>query len=404
VTEAASLESAARVPAASARFPCFDGLRAVAALAVLATHIAFITGTDFRSALGAFTARLDVGVVVFFVISGFLLYRPFVAARFAGAPAPRWPAFLWRRALRILPAYWLALTVTVFVFDVPTHTPAASTLFLDYALLHSYTAAHFVGPILSSYTLVTEVAFYLFLPVFAFAAGGRPGTPEQHLRREAFAVSTLFAAGVVYRLTITFLSPPPARDAQLSNLLPGWIDVFAVGMACAVVSAWVAHRHVDAPAGLARPWMPAAAWATAAGAFVVVSLVVGKPPSGIVSYTAAEKLEIHYLYLVVAAALVLPAIFGPQNRGAIRALLRNPIAVWLGLVSYGMYLWNETLIEKYYDWSDAKQFASPFGRTLLAVLALTLVAAAISYYMLERPVLRLKDRVPFRRSTVARAR
>jgi peptidoglycan/LPS O-acetylase OafA/YrhL len=404
VTEAASLESAARVGAASTRFPCFDGLRAVAALAVLVTHVAFITGVDFRSSLGALTARLDAGVVVFFVISGFLLYRPFVAARFAGAPTPRSPAFFWRRALRILPAYWLALTITVFVLDVPPHRPDATTLFLDYTLLHSYTAAHFVGPILSSYTLVTEVAFYLFLPLFALAVGRRAATPEQHLRREVLAVGGLFAAGVAYRLTITFLSPPPARDAQLSNMLPGWIDIFAVGMALAVLSAWVAHRRVEPPAALGRPWAPAAAWATAACAFVVVSLVVGKPPPGIVTYSAGEKLAIHYLYLVVAASLVLPAIFGPQERGAIRALLRNPLAVWLGLVSYGMYLWNETLIEKYYDWSDAKLFASPFAKTLLAVLALTLVAAAISYYVLERPVLRLKDRVPFRRSTVARAR
>ena len=403
MTEAASLESAARVGAPSARFPCFDGLRAVAALAVLATHVAFITGVDFRSSLGAFTARLDAGVVVFFVISGFLLYRPFVAARFAGLPTPRWPTFFWRRALRILPAYWLALTLTVFVFGVPARTPDATSLFLDYTLLHSYTAAHFVGPILSSYTLVTEVAFYLFLPVFAAAVGRRFGTPEQHLRREVLAVGGVFAAGVAYRLTITFISPPPARDAQLSNLLPGWIDVFAVGMALAVLSAWIAHRAIQAPAGLGRPWAPAAAWTGAACAFVAVSLLVGKPPPGIVSYTAGEKLAIHYLYLLVAACLVLPAIFGPQQRGAIRGLLRTPIVVWLGLVSYGMYLWNETLIEKYYDWTDAKQFASPYGTTLLAVLVLTLLAAAVSYYVLERPALRLKDRIPFRRSTVARA-
>ena len=158
----------------------------------------------------------------------------------------------------------------------------------------------------------------MFLPVFAVLVSKRVASPEQHLRREVLAVGALFAAGVAYRLIITFISPPPARDAQLSNLLPGWIDVFAVGMALAVLSAWITHRHAEAPAGLGRPWAPAAAWLAAACAFVAVSLVIGKPPPGVVTYSAGEKLAIHYLYLVVAASLVLPAIFGPQGRGAIR--------------------------------------------------------------------------------------
>ena len=52
-----------------------------------------------------------LGPIVFFAISGFLLYRPWVAARAAGAPAPAAGRYARRRALRILPAYWVALTV-----------------------------------------------------------------------------------------------------------------------------------------------------------------------------------------------------------------------------------------------------------------------------------------------------
>ena len=88
MTDAAGLESAARTGRAT-RFPAFDGIRAVAALAVLTTHVAQANGTNTHSRIGAFTARLDVGVAVFFLISGFLLYRPFVVARLAGSPAPR---------------------------------------------------------------------------------------------------------------------------------------------------------------------------------------------------------------------------------------------------------------------------------------------------------------------------
>jgi peptidoglycan/LPS O-acetylase OafA/YrhL len=61
--------------------------------------------------IGDYTARLDIGVTVFFLISGFLLYRPFVLARFHEAQPVRGRDFARRRLLRIVPAYWLALTV-----------------------------------------------------------------------------------------------------------------------------------------------------------------------------------------------------------------------------------------------------------------------------------------------------
>ena len=76
-------------PPGNPRFPLFDGLRAIAAGSILVTHVAAITSFNRLNALGAYTARLNMGVAFFFVISGFLLYRPFLAARFAGRPPPR---------------------------------------------------------------------------------------------------------------------------------------------------------------------------------------------------------------------------------------------------------------------------------------------------------------------------
>src|SRR4051812_32160566 len=98
-------------PPGNPRFPQVDGLRAFAALAVLVTHTAFLSGFNGRGFAGEVTARLDVGVTLFFVISGFLLYRPFVAARLEGRAGPRVTRYARRRVLRIVPAYWLALTV-----------------------------------------------------------------------------------------------------------------------------------------------------------------------------------------------------------------------------------------------------------------------------------------------------
>ena len=74
------------------RFPLFDSLRAIAALAVFGTHAYFALRNNAPSDLRPYAARLDVGVYIFFVISGFLLYRPFVRARLRGGarrrPAP----------------------------------------------------------------------------------------------------------------------------------------------------------------------------------------------------------------------------------------------------------------------------------------------------------------------------
>jgi peptidoglycan/LPS O-acetylase OafA/YrhL len=117
--ETGALESGALEAAGRPRhFPCFDGLRAIAAVSVVVIHTSFVSGLTTRSGVGIYTARLEIGVAVFFLISGFLLYRPFAAAHVAGLPSPVLGRFWVRRLLRIVPAYWLALTVTTYVLHV----------------------------------------------------------------------------------------------------------------------------------------------------------------------------------------------------------------------------------------------------------------------------------------------
>ena len=97
-------------PPGNPRFPLLDGMRAMAAGSILVTHVA---GRTFNTpnALGAYTARLNMGVAFFFVLSGFLLYRPFVAARFAGRRASPDSRLRAPACAAIVPAYWLALIV-----------------------------------------------------------------------------------------------------------------------------------------------------------------------------------------------------------------------------------------------------------------------------------------------------
>jgi len=96
-----------------------DGMRAIAALSVLTTHAAIVSGAINQAHWGNIVNRLEIGVALFFLLSGFLLYRPFVASRYDGRPRPRLRKYARRRALRIVPAYWFALTMLTILLSLP---------------------------------------------------------------------------------------------------------------------------------------------------------------------------------------------------------------------------------------------------------------------------------------------
>jgi peptidoglycan/LPS O-acetylase OafA/YrhL len=106
-------------PPGHPRFPLFDALRAFAALGVLVSHAGYLAGASQDAWYGSVVAQGSVGVTVFFVISGFLLYRPFLAADLDGRPRARLRDYSRRRVLRIIPAYWLALTVIAAILTLP---------------------------------------------------------------------------------------------------------------------------------------------------------------------------------------------------------------------------------------------------------------------------------------------
>ncbi len=90
-------------PALNPRFPLLDSLRAIAALCVFGVHLPFAYRLPADNPFKPYLLQLNAGVALFFLISGFLLYRPFAQARFAGERHPGATAFATRRALRIAP-------------------------------------------------------------------------------------------------------------------------------------------------------------------------------------------------------------------------------------------------------------------------------------------------------------
>lgn len=390
-TEAAAQSRPGEAPR-RVHFPCFDGYRAVAALGVVLVHVAFITGLDGREegSWGPYLARADVGVAVFFVISGFLLYRPFVAARLAGTTWMTPGQFLKRRALRILPAYWFVLTIVAFVLHAPGFGHGQGAL-QHYLLIHVYDVGQVTGgPVQQSWSLATEVTFYLFVPLYVWVMGALTTRSRRPVRAEAIGVASLIGFSVALKLIVFWAGLDGPHYNQLGTWLPFRLDQFGLGMAMAVASAAITQRSTRARFGLERRFAPVVCWALAAVVYWVASRHSGLPLAPLL--TSRQSLVAQLLYSVFAALLILPGVFGPQDRGLIRRFLQNPVMVWLGLISYGIYIWHEAWLTKWFSMKGHHYFLAPFWTVLGIDLLLTIAASAVTYYAVERPFLRLKNR------------
>src|SRR4051812_10157309 len=154
--------------ARATRFPHFDSLRAIAAMSVAITHMAAYSAMETGHTLvGPYVARLDCGVTIFFLISGFLLYRPFVRARMSGDPQMDTKAYAWRRFLRIAPAYWVALTLAVIILGLPG-VFTATGIPEYYGLLQVYQPGTVVGGLSQAWSVSVELSFYALLPIWAW--------------------------------------------------------------------------------------------------------------------------------------------------------------------------------------------------------------------------------------------
>ena len=382
----AAAPDALRPPPGNPRFPLLDAMRAVAALSIVVTHASGVSNFNTDNWLGHFTARLNFGVTIFFLLSGFLLYRPFVAARREGRPPIGIRAFVRRRVLRIVPAYWVALSLLAIY---PGLLGFGDHWWRFYTFTQIYWTDSVVQGIAPAWTLCIEASFYVILPFLAAGiARLRPSVAGEIAILGAIAVAVL-----VFRWAIQEYTPKFSEWRVLHNTLLSYMDWFAYGMILAVVSvAWHGREAGSALLRLIvrRPWVP---WLAAAGVFAVVSLCLGLSRGFFITYTQANFFGEHVGYALCAALLLAPAIFGDWAGGWPRRLLATPWMAWLGLVSYGIFLWHSNIMLELNE-HEAQGWlpGSGFLSLLLSTLAITIPIAAISYYVVEKPALRFKDR------------
>ena len=360
-----------RTAARGSRLDALEGLRAAGALAVVAFHLSVLTEAIKIGWLGTAFLQLNVGVWIFFVLSGFLLYTPFARAH-AGSPVVPVGPYLRRRLLRIYPAYWVVLALVPWLLT-PTWR------FTDWAsatraalLVDSYFHAHApTSPgIAQAWSLVVEVTFYAFLPLYAIVISAFG-------RRVSFPRVEWIGLGVLVVIGVLATAWPGGGAPLWVRVLPPYLPPFAVGMAAAVART----QGTRWP----RPgrWI---ACGLAAWCAVVAGAIIAHRPDGWWWQVLAPL-----GFTVAAGGLVVPLI-DPLAPGRVAAVARSRLMVALGRISYGIYLWHFGIIVWVANhWFDPEG-SFTFEKTALVAVPATVLAAWLTYRIVERPAMALARR------------
>jgi peptidoglycan/LPS O-acetylase OafA/YrhL len=168
-------------------------------------------------------------------------------------------------------------------------------------------------------------------------------------------------------------------------------------MALGVLSAWYEGRR-DLPRALRlHDRYPSISWGVALVLLGVTSLAVGLFGRVAANISGPEYVVRHYLLALIGVGLLLPALFGDPTRGFVRRVLASRVLTYLGMISYGVYLWHFAVLVQLQRW-DFGKVAAHTGQWIWfpAALAGGVLLATISWYGLERPVTSLKRLVKTR--------
>ena len=367
----------------------------MAAGAVLFFHVGMATGTALQyDVAAALLARGDIGVPLFFALSGLLLYRPWATAALSDRPGPPVRRYLLRRALRILPAYWIVVAVALPIWSrdhVADLWTWAKLLFLAQIYDPSpwWTSSGPTG-LVQMWSLAVEAAFYLSLPLLAVAlhwyARRATGTAARARRLLAGIVGL---AGVSFLWTV-FIFHPSYRGYLYLWPPRCWVYL-AVGMAVAVLVAWARRERTGLRIArrVSTGW--AGCWALAGVLYAVAATPLTGPrllPFDGLDTALAEQV----LYAAVTGLLLAPVALAPARPTPATRLLGNRVLSYLGRISYGIFLWQFVIIEVWYYVTGQQNWTGHFWGNLAGIGLLTVVCGALSYHLVEAPILRLARR------------
>lgn len=364
-----------------------DSLRGFSTILIVVFHTSDVSGYSVKHAesIGAYIDRLNVGVAIFFVLSGFLIFRPFVHSLIHGSTLPVVRHYYLKRAARIFPGYWIALFVLARL-DALT-VVNASGFIRNILLVHPFTANNVFTGIRQAWTLSVEMSFYIVVPLLAHAFRLRSiknRSSTTSIRTLLSVLTCIFFGAYIFQLLVHQTHFWFFKTANI--WLPSHMDTIALGMFIAVL--------VEAPASTRALAQFKSFLANHAGSCILGSILVWlisaniNMPIGLVAPEFRIGLLCHFLYSISAFLLVAP--FCVESRSILNKVLSFRLFTWLGTISYGIYIWHYATLagifaEKHmpYHENDGKVLLR-----LLIVFPVSIAIASLSYYFLERPITR----------------
>jgi peptidoglycan/LPS O-acetylase OafA/YrhL len=370
-----------------------DGLRAIAALGVVVIHTESAAGATIATYVwtGAVTGPF---FMLFFAISGFVLYRGWARRHLAMGDEVAGPAtarakrgtadggsdgrtvkYLYRRLLRIYPLYWVVATAALFASD-----SAGKHGILDYVQVYlllpfpNPQALVDLGLGIVVWTLIIDVVFYVYIA----GHGAVMNSVVRALRHRwsPFTVETwiLWTMAVIFVVIGIFVPAPIAALACLP-----------LGMWFAVVEAKQdrdGHR-LRLVTDVLRAWPMWLFLYVFVGPLIIRIAIRASTYGELLSASPG----IQVLLVLAGLLLFIIVLWGP-SRWPFRRWLTSPLMRQAGLITYGMYLWHPVLLillDRRYEVGD-KNMAVYQAVTILGSIAL----AIVTYTLVERPLARVR--------------
>ena len=343
-----------------------DGLRGLAALAVVCLHVWMYTeahSPDNNVLVDAVVGEFRVAVGLFFVLSGFLLARPWIAAAHGERPKPALGRFALRRTARIVPAYWLALGLTFLLLEGTGHGRAAEAKQLPVfaAFLENMFEATRSKLDPPMWSLGIEITFYAALPLIGWLL-------VRAARRRTVAGPLAVCVALIAASTV-WLYAGLRGDWPLTTMwtLPSYLPLFACGIGAAVL----AHGRV-----VGR--RQSLALLVVGSALVLANGYWHEEGTGFFGHVVGDLPAAVGFGAVIAAVAARPP-----------GLLSTRPLQALGTLSYGIYLWHMPVM---FALQLRGVWPHTAGPAFVRVIVPTIALATASWFLVERPILRLVDR------------
>lgn len=366
VSEAEDAQGGLEQTAGVDRVASLTGVRAVAALLVVGTHAAYTTGKYTHGYWGLVGARMEIGVPMFFVLSGYLLFRPWVKSAATGTPWPSVRRYARNRVRRIMPAYVVTVLIAYVLYHYreagpnPGHSwlGLIRNLTLTQIYTDGYLGKYLHQGLTQMWSLAVEAAFYVTLPLLAYlllvVLSRRRWQPKLVLA--ALAALTLVSPGWLVLVHIDRFFPDGAR-----LWLPTYLAWFLGGMMLTVLQQMGVRCYAFAAITLA----------------VICYFIVSTPIAGAPTTSPASLPEALWktgFYAVIATLAVAPLALG--DTGWYSRLLASRPMVWLGEISYEIFLIHLITMEFAMVYIvRAHVYTGPMLNLLIATMVVTIPLA-----------------------------